>query len=297
MNKSNKILIILPALIIGASFLFGLKAFSATNIDATTANHYAWNDNIGWIDFYSTGDVYISGTGLTGNASSSVGYISFDCATSPNPPAGCDTTFSNWKVTNDGLGNLSGWAWNDQIGWISFNCNDLTPSCSGNFTNYKVTVSNGEFSGWAWNDVIGWISFNCSNSGTNGCTTPGIDYKVKQSNSGIAATSYLISSTFDTGTVGGVVYNTILYQGTKPTGTQVGFQIAASNSSSGPWDFKGYDGTDTTYYVPTAPNVPVALNASLYNNKRYFRYKIFLDSNVGQSASPQVDEVIVTWSR
>lgn len=287
--KNKKLLIyIIVAIALG---FFGFIAFAATNMDATNYNHWAWNDVIGWIDFYSTSDVYISGTSLIGNASSSVGYISFDCATSPNPPAGCTTTYSNWKVTNMS-GTLTGWAWNDQIGWISFNCSNVQDPCISPV--YGVSLSGVEFSGWAWNDIIGWISFNCSN--TNTCLT--VNYKVKQSSSGITSSAYLISSTFDTGAASGVIYNTLLYQGSKPTGTQVGFQLAASSTlDAGPWAFKGYDGTDTTYYTPTGPNVPIALNSSLYNNKRYFRYKIFLDSNIGQTATPQVDDVIVTWSR
>jgi len=280
----------LPVIIIGICLFAGLRVFAATNIDATDYNHWAWNDMIGWIDFYTTGNVYISGSGLTGYANSNVGYIAFDCATSPptTPSADCNV-LSDWKVTNTG-GTLTGWAWNDQIGWISFNSSDTgtcpNPSC------YSVTYANGVFSGWAWNDIIGWISFNC---GDTACGT--VDYKVRKSSSGIMANAYLVSSTFDTGATGGVVYNTLLYQGTKPTGTQVGFQFAASDSSSGPWIFKGYDGTDTTYYVPIGPNVPIALNSILYNNKRYFRYKIFLDSDSNHTVTPQVDDIIVTWSR
>ncbi|MEK7462904.1 MAG: hypothetical protein AAB621_00870 [Patescibacteria group bacterium] len=294
MNKKSKISIFLSVLIVSASIFVGLKVFAATNIDATNPNYYAWNDVIGWIDFYSTGNVYISGSTLIGFASSSVGYIAFDCGTSPNPPADCSTTFSNWKVTNTG-GTLTGWAWNDQIGWISFNCSNVQDPCISPV--YGVSLSGVEFSGWAWNDVIGWISFNCSNSGTNGCTTPGIDYKVKKSGGGITASAYLVSSTFDTGAASGVVYNTLLYQGSKPTGTQVGFQLAVSDSSSGPWSFSGYDGTDTTYYTPTSSNVPIALNSTLYKNKRYFRYKVFLDSDVNRTVTPRVDDVVVTWSR
>jgi len=68
---------------------------------------------------------------------------------------------------------LSGWAWNDDYGWISFNCSD--PGLCAT-SNYKVTVSTstGVFSGWAWNDNLGWISFNCADPGL--CASS--DYKV-----------------------------------------------------------------------------------------------------------------------
>ncbi|MCL5017378.1 MAG: hypothetical protein M1155_01805 [Patescibacteria group bacterium] len=294
--------------------LFGSASvvFAATNIDSV--NHYAWNDIIGWIDFYGTNNVNISASSLTGYANSSVGYIAFDCATSPNPPAGCSTTYSNWKVTNT-AGILSGWAWNDQIGWISFNCNNIQNPCISPV--YGVSISGGDFTGWAWNDVVGWISFNCGNTGT--CAPNGTTYKVSIAGSGVPTQGSLTSSVFDTGSTAGVTYSTILYQVSVPlpTGTAVEFQLAVSNcangatnaptcdqgigwggsKTSGDGAFTGYDGTNSTFYKPTADNIPVALTSAYYNNKRYFMYKVFLLSDIYGLQSPQVSKVIVTWSR
>ena len=98
--KYITLFVLLFVVILIFTFLIFNYADAATNIDATYK--YAWNDVIGWIDFYSTGNVNVSSTQLTGYATSSVGFIALDCATSPSPPAGCSTTFSNWKVTNDG---------------------------------------------------------------------------------------------------------------------------------------------------------------------------------------------------
>lgn len=54
--------------------------------------------------------------------------------------------------------NLSGWAWSETIGWISFNC---TNSGTCGASDYGVNVSpNGDLSGFAWTETIGWISFN-----------------------------------------------------------------------------------------------------------------------------------------
>ena len=288
LNKKIKILS-LPLVIVCATFLFyGCKVLAIANIVSTSPDYYAWNDIIGWINFYSSGNVYLSASNLTGYANSDIGYIAFDCATSPTPPADCATTFPDWQVTRSGLA-LSGWAWNDQIGWISFDCHN-TNSCLT--SNYQVTFSGDEFIGYAWNDVVGWISFNCSNSST--CGT--VNYKVKHSPE-VASTGSLISTTFDTGSAGGVSYNTLLYHGTKPTGTEIKLQLAVSDSSSGPWTFSGYDGTDTTYYTPTGPDTSIALNSALYKNKRYFRYKIFLSSDIYQSITPEVTGVVITWSR
>lgn len=69
-------------------------------------------------------------------------------------------------------GALYGYAWSDNIGWISFNCKDTDDACSTN--DYSVTVDNstGKLSGYAWSDNIGWIGFNdTSDCPETGCTT------------------------------------------------------------------------------------------------------------------------------
>lgn len=61
--------------------------------------------------------------------------------------------------------NLYGWAWSDNIGWISFNCTN-TSSCAT--SDYGVNIAtNGDMSGYAWSGNIGWISFNQSD--LSGC--------------------------------------------------------------------------------------------------------------------------------
>lgn len=56
--------------------------------------------------------------------------------------------------------NLSGYAWSDNIGWVSFNCSDLG-TCGA--VDYGVDIdANGILSGYAWSDNVGWVSFNSS---------------------------------------------------------------------------------------------------------------------------------------
>lgn len=60
--------------------------------------------------------------------------------------------------------NISGWAWSENIGWISFNStNTVSP------VNYGVDINagNGKFSGYAWSDNVGWLSFTPSD--LSGC--------------------------------------------------------------------------------------------------------------------------------
>lgn len=58
--------------------------------------------------------------------------------------------------------NVSGFAWSENIGWISFN-----NTSDGSVTSYgvKVNTDNGDFSGNAWSENVGWISFDRANIG------------------------------------------------------------------------------------------------------------------------------------
>ncbi len=55
--------------------------------------------------------------------------------------------------------NVSGWAWSENIGWISFNCTN-EGSCGQSNYGVNIDLTTGLFSGYAWSSNIGWISFN-----------------------------------------------------------------------------------------------------------------------------------------
>ncbi|RJQ29860.1 hypothetical protein C4571_00350 [Candidatus Parcubacteria bacterium] len=259
---------------------------AATNISPNTSEHWAWNDVIGWIDFYNTNTVTVTSQKLEGYASSSIGDISFDCATTRN---GNICGQSNYGVMNTN-GNLSGWGWNDAYGWISFDCNNHGGCGTSNYRAY-VDGNNGNFFNYAWNDIVGWVSFNCADPGL--CATS--NYKVITSWRLSAKTGYLDSTTFDTGSPNGAQLNSFFWLGSKPAGTSVRFQFATSNTTSGPWNFIGPDGTGNTDYNAD-PGVPVRLNYVLHVGYRYFRYRILIASNAAQTASPRVDDIVVNWS-
>ncbi len=285
---------LLALVIVFASLWFAGVVYAASNISRQSAEHWAWNDAIGWIQFNTTASypemtVNVISAQLQGYASSSAGEISLDCTTTS---AGDICGQSSYKVINDGMGNLSGWGWNDNYGWISFCGGQSSGNCPGTIA-YRVLIdpNNGDFSNYAWNDVLGWISFNCADPGV--CV--GSSYKVKTSWLATSTSGYVDSSTYDTGVTGGAQINSIIWRGNQPAGTSVKFQLAGSNSSSGPWSFSGPDGTVNTYYS-AGSGTPIPTDYVLYNNKRYFRYRMTLVSNQAQTASPQVDEVIVNWS-
>ncbi|MDP2655268.1 MAG: hypothetical protein Q8P17_01770 [bacterium] len=66
--------------------------------------------------------------------------------------------------------DFSGFAWSDNVGWISFNCTDIG-TCST--SDYGLNLANnGNLSGYVWGDNIGWISFNANNGcPESGCVT------------------------------------------------------------------------------------------------------------------------------
>lgn len=267
-----------------------------TNVSSDPGEYWGWNDIIGWIDHHSTHTVFLTASKLKGYASSTAGDITFDCATSRTGSSLCNT--SNFAVNHNGDGALSGWAWNDVYGWISFCGGQGTSDCPGTSISYQVEVdlATGRFKGngtsYAWNDAIGWISFNCLNHDFPAC-----DYEYYVEVGAATSTVGVLESTpFDTEVRGGAQINSVMWKGDLPSGSSVYFQFAASNSSSGPWSFTGSDGTEATYFGPVNPNTSYKVGYSLYNNKRYFKYKLFIYSDASQLRTPRVDDISINWS-
>lgn len=78
-------------------------------------------------------------------------------------------------VNADAGDNVLGWAWSENIGWISFNCANPelpAPRCIG-ANNYGVNIDpvTGLFSGRAYSEHIGYITFNSQapNDELRGC--------------------------------------------------------------------------------------------------------------------------------
>ena len=259
------------------SLLIATTTMGSDAISSSTYAHWGWNDLIGWIDLWNNGTAGVTSEGLTGYASSTAGDLSFDCHTTS---VGNICGQSDYQVANDGQGDLSGWAWNDTYGWISFEG-----------PNYEVTVdASGTFHGFAWNDLAGWTSVNCADY--NGCGNS--DYHTQTAWSpSQTVSSYLDSATFDTRSPSAELV-TVLFTGYEPAGTTVGFQFATSNTSSGPWSYTGPDGTPMTYWRPLAPGQPLSLSHA-YMGFRYFRYRVFL-VGTNETSTVRVDSVTVNWS-
>jgi hypothetical protein len=186
---------------------------------------------------------------------------------------------------------LAGWAWNDNYGWISLCGNSASSSvwngsawvCPSSPTYQVYINAQGNFEGWAWNDAVGWISFNYNNY-----TNSLIQYWVQTTWQTSSSQGTLESSTFDTGVVGGAAFNSAIVLGDPwPSGAEVQFQIAVSNSTSGPWNFSNLANVNEGVPYTIPPTVPIG---------RYFRYRLTLTSNPNRTASPKVTNVIFNWS-
>ena len=140
-------------------------ARAGSTIDPTTRHGYG--ANIGWTDWqYDTAapdGVTVENYLLHGKIyAANVGWID----TGNGTPAGgvqYSQTGGEWGVNHDGAGNLSGYAYGANIGWIFFDASIASPP--------RVDLGTGKMTGYAYGANVGWI-------GLDGITTsfgPGTD--------------------------------------------------------------------------------------------------------------------------
>lgn len=129
-------------------------ALHATTTTVDKVNRYAYGANIGWMDWVADtnngaviGDYVCSGYIYSGN----VGWINLGSGSPANGIQYQNLSASDFGVNNDGLGDLTGYAWGANIGWITFEQTYGKP---------KVNLLTGALSGYAWSANCGWISLN-----------------------------------------------------------------------------------------------------------------------------------------
>ncbi len=155
-----KTISIIISLITGLFLGFSVLA-SETEGTIDSAYRYAWGENIGWVDFGAeAGEVLVTDSELSGWAfGENIGWISLNCSNDDS------CAHVDYKITNDGEGNLLGYAWGENVGWI-----DFSPAGAGVWID-----SDGNFNGYAFGENIGWIVFGCVTTDTCGV----VDYGVK----------------------------------------------------------------------------------------------------------------------
>lgn len=107
-------------------------------------------------------------------------------------------------------------------------------------------------------------------------------------------TGYIESSTIDTGSASNFSNITWTPTDQPPTAgaNSVKFQLATNKelTSTTTWDYKGPDGTASTYYTTSNNTVN-----PLHNGDRYYRYKVILTTS-SSAVTPNVSDVAVTFT-
>jgi uncharacterized repeat protein (TIGR01451 family) len=103
---------------------------------------------------------------------------------------------------------------------------------------------------------------------------------------GFAASGNLVSGLKDSNPPVGSVptWTTLSWTATVPANTTLRFQVAASNSATGPFNFVGPDNTAGTFFTTSGASL------SQFNGNRYLEYKAYF-STTNNAATPTLNDV------
>jgi hypothetical protein len=138
---------LLPVLVL--SWTASLEA--ATTINAS--NRYAYGANTGWMDWRGDGanGAVIGPTYCSGNVyAANFGWLSLGSGAPINGVQYQNLSANDYGVNVDSAGNLRGYAWGANVGWIAFEANGAP----------AVDLASGNLSGYAWGANIGWLSLS-----------------------------------------------------------------------------------------------------------------------------------------
>jgi hypothetical protein len=158
-NKGKRIFVTASCLLAGALLVFSIISNKADLVKAAGGDNdfsgYAWSENIGWINF--RGATYgVSMNKANGKFdgyawSENLGWIDF------GPSSGYPSTPGHEAKMNNATGEVTGWAKIISTGeWIKMSGTAQDASPYG----VTVALGTGKLSGYAWSDTIGWISFS-----------------------------------------------------------------------------------------------------------------------------------------
>jgi type II secretory pathway pseudopilin PulG len=127
--------------------------------------------------------------------------------------------------------------------------------------------------------------------------------KVIQGGPDIASGKYVATGTFESGTfdaTSSVVFNRLLPLVSLPAGTDVKFQVAAtdaiSNSCTGvTFNYVGPDNSSASFFPSSGGIIPLSSSGNFKNPARCFRYKAFLTTS-DTNSTPIIDSVTVNYS-
>ena len=156
---------------------------------------------------------------------------------------------------------------------------------------------NSYFNGWAWNDVVGWITFNCNDYSASFCTATST-YKTQTDAGAVNVNAEFTSSIFDIGTTTGlfntIAWKGAQPAGTSVKFQIATANTTSTLMGSAATVFAG----STWFDVNASPASPVQLTFELtgvaVENRRYIRYRMAL---LTEGASGlQIDDIIINWS-
>ncbi|HYT60878.1 MAG TPA: thrombospondin type 3 repeat-containing protein [Haliangiales bacterium] len=130
---------------------FAFTAWSATTIDP--ANKSAYGANIAWLNWQ--GDI-ANGAVVTDDIcsgsiwSANCGWIHLGNGAPPDGPQYQNDADNDYGVNLDAAGNLSGFAYGANIGWLNFHP----------FGQPKIDLLTGNFSGDVWSANCGWMNLS-----------------------------------------------------------------------------------------------------------------------------------------
>jgi hypothetical protein len=108
---------------------------------------------------------------------------------------------------------------------------------------------------------------------------------------GFPSTATFTSSVKDANPLAGSTpkWSTLSFTTTTPAGTNVKFQVAGSNSDTGPFNFVGPDGTAATFFTTSGADL------SQFNGKRYLRYKAILSTS-DNNVTPSISSIAICFA-
>jgi uncharacterized repeat protein (TIGR01451 family) len=118
------------------------------------------------------------------------------------------------------------------------------------------------------------------------------DYNFKTyMQTGFTASGNLVSSLKDSNPPPGLTtgWTTLSWTATTPAGTALSFQVAGSNSATGPFTFVGPDGTGATFFTTSGASL------GQFVGRRYLEYKAYL-STTDPTVTPTLSDVTICYS-
>jgi len=124
----------------------------------STQQRWSWSSGAGWMNWRtsSTNGVVVGQYSCSGWIySSSCGWIHAGDGTPTNGVQYSNVDATDYGINHDGEGHLTGFAWCESSGWVSFEWTNKEAADSP-----RIDLKTGSMRGYAWGGSLGWISLS-----------------------------------------------------------------------------------------------------------------------------------------